>query len=488
MEKRKASILFLAVVMVFSLASCTDSTTNSNPNIIMIYADDMGYGDLASYGATGYITPNFDKMAAEGTRFTNFYSVQAVCSASRAALMTGCYSNRIGISHAFMPDAKKGLHDDELTIAEMLREQGYATGMVGKWHLGHLKPFLPLQHGFDSYFGIPYSNDMWPVDYDGKPITEDNPRSWKLQWPTLPIIKDNEVYDSIKTLDGQDEITTRYTEHAVEFIRENAGEKPFFLYFAHSMPHVPLGVSDKFRGKSEQGLYGDVMMEMDWSLGELIKTLEETGQDKNTLIIFSSDNGPWINFGNHAGSTGGLREGKGTSFEGGQREPCIMWWPDVIPSGKVNNELSATIDVLPTLAELTGAELPDHKIDGLSLLSMVRGETDESPRTELYYYYQRNSLEAVRKGNYKLVLPHKHRSYESHMPGNDGYPGPTHQEMADTALYDLIRDPGERYDVKSIYPEKLEELLELAEKAREDLGDDITRVEGNNRREAGIIK
>ena len=287
------------------------STLNGAPkpkpvNIIVVFIDDMGYGDLGCYGATGYKTPNLDRLAAQGVRFTNFVSAQGVCSASRAGIMTGCYPNRVGISGALMPDSKIGLNPDEETIAEVLKQRNYKTAAIGKWHLGCTKEFLPLQQGFDEYLGLPYSNDMWPVNFDGTPATGNAKKS---NYPPLPLIEGNEKIRELKTLDDQSELTTLYTERAVRFITQNK-KNPFFLYLAHSMCHVPLAVSGKFKGKSQQGLFGDVIMEIDWSVGEIMNTLERNGMDKNTLIVFTSDNGPWLNFGNHAGSAGGLREGK----------------------------------------------------------------------------------------------------------------------------------------------------------------------------------
>jgi arylsulfatase len=255
------------------------------------------------------------------------------------------------------------------------------------------------------------------------------------------------------------------------------------------MVHIPLGVSEKFRGKSNQGMYGDVMMEVDWSIGEIMKALERNGLGKNTLVIFTSDNGPWLNFGNHAGSTGGLREGKGTSWEGGQRVPCIMRWPDIIPAGVICNQLASSLDILPTLAEITGGKLPSNKIDGISILPLMLGDKDASPRHEFYYYYETNSLEAVQRDFWKLVLPHKGRTYRNMKPGSDGWPGPTGTEIImEPQLYDLRRDPGEWYDVALYYPEKVKELQALAEQARKDLGDDLTNSPGENRRKAGSVK
>lgn len=457
------------------------------PNIVLIFMDDMGYGDVKCYGALDYETPNIDKLASEGMRFTDFYSAQATCSASRAGLLTGCYPNRIGITGALMPFAKIGLSKDEMTIAELLKQKGYATGMAGKWHLGHYKQFLPLQHGFDEFLGLPYSNDMWPYDYDGSPITEKSDRPWKLKYPPLALIKGNKKIKEINSLKDMDSLTTQYTEFAVDFIKRHKNE-PFFLYLAHTMVHVPLGVSDKFRGKSKQGLFGDVMMEVDWSVGEIMKALKENGLEDNTLIIFTSDNGPWLNFGDHAGSAGGLREGKGTSWEGGQREPMIAKWTKVITAGTVCNKLSSTIDILPTLAEITGAKLPNNKIDGVSILPLLKNEYDAEPRKIFYYYYQKNSLEAVRKGHWKLVFPHYYRSYKNVLPGQNGMPGPYSKGTTELALYNLRRDPGERYDVKELYPEIVKELQQIANKAREDLGDDLTGIVGKNRRKPGRVE
>jgi len=475
--------LFFLTLLIFN--SCTREELDNLPNIVIIFTDDQGYGDVGSFGATGFETPNIDKMAAEGMRFTNFYSAQAVCSASRAGLLTGCYPNRIGISGALMPYSKVGINEEEMTIAELVRQKGYKTAIFGKWHLGYQEQFLPLQHGFDEYTGLPYSNDMWPVDYDGTPIKPGSPRENKLQYPPLPLIDGNTTVDTIATLGDQDRLTALYTSRAVDFINRNS-DAPFFLYVPHSMPHVPLGVSPEFRGKSEQGLYGDVMMEIDWSVGEILKALETNGLTGNTLVIFTTDNGPWINFGNHAGSTAGLREGKGTSFEGGQRVPCVMKWPGVIPEGTVNGKLAATIDILPTVAYITGTNLPKHKIDGLNIISLIRGEKDANPREEFLYYYGRNNLEAVRNGDWKMVLPHHHRSYEGIMPGNDGWPGGYNEGYVEAPeLYDLRRDPGERYNVIELYPEIAQKLLNIAEKARADLGDDLTGTTGAGNREPG---
>lgn len=482
--------LGLGVASVAALTGCTpkgDAVKLKTPNIVLFLIDDMGYGDIDRTGANQYLTPNIDLLASQGMQFTWYYCPQAVSSASRAGLMTGCYPNRVGISGALMPWAQVGINPEETTIAEMLKPVGYSTGVIGKWHLGHHEKFLPLQNGFDEYYGLPYSNDMWPVDFDGVPFRIKDTTAYKMRYPELPLIDGNEKVAEVLTLEDQDMLTTDYTERAISFIERNK-DNPFFLYFPHSMVHIPLGVSDKFRGKSKQGMFGDVVMEVDWSIGEIMKALEENGLAENTLVIFTSDNGPWLNFGNHAGTTGGLREGKGTSWEGGQRVPCIMRWPGVIPEGTVCNKLAMAMDILPTLAEITGAELPEKKIDGVSILSLMKGDSEASPRHEIYYYYQQNSLEGVQRDYWKLVLPHRTQSYEGLEPGKDGWPGPTKQiEITENLLFDLRRDPGERYNVAEYYPEKVTELLELADKVREDLGDAITGVSGANRRKVGSI-
>ncbi|WKN30657.1 sulfatase [Porifericola rhodea] len=484
-------LLYYFLISIFCVCSLhahaqKKRSTQDLPNIVLIYADDLGYGDLGTYGALEFETPHLDQLAAEGMRFTNFEVTQAVCSASRASILTGCYANRLSMGGALNPHAKKGLHPDEETLAELVkRAADYSTAMYGKWHLGHLKPFLPTRQGFDEYVGVPYSNDMWKWNYDMKLATEET-HARKASYPELPLMAGDTVYKELQDLDDQAELTTIYTKKAVEFIHKNK-EKPFFLCVPHSMPHVPLAVSDKFKGKSAQGLYGDVIMEIDWSVGEIVKALEQNGLTENTLLIFTSDNGPWLNFGEHAGSTAGLREGKGTSFEGGVRVPCIMKWPRQIKAGQVCNKLAATIDFFPTIAEILQVELPDKKIDGVSILPLMKGEAGAKPREVFYYYYQRNALEAVRRDHWKLVLPHTHRTYVAQEPGKGGVFGSIDHVQTEMALYDLRRDPGERYDVQSYYPEIVKELQKLATQAREDLGDELHNIEGPNIRAAGHI-
>lgn len=442
-------------------------------NIVLINLDDVGFGDFSCNGAYGYKTPNIDNMASQGVRFTHFLACQPISGASRAGLMTGCYPNRIGFSGAPGPNSDYGIHQDEMTMGELLKQKGYATAIFGKWHLGDAHEFLPLQNGFDEYYGLPYSNDMWPY----------HPQQGEVfNFPDLPTIDGNKVvgYNTDQT-----KFTSDYTDRAVNFIKKNR-KKPFFLYLAHSMPHVPLAVSDKFKGKSEQGLFGDVMMEIDWSVGQVLKTLEDNGIMEKTLVVLTSDNGPWANYGNHAGSAGGLREAKATTFDGGNRIPCIMYWKGHTKPGTICNKLASNIDLFPTFAEITGAPLPQKKIDGVSILPLIKGDDSANPRESFVYYLNKNDLEAVTDGEFKLVYSHKYVTYGAYEPGNDGQPGKlTVIEVEKPELYDLRRDPGERYNVISQYPERVIKLNRIADKMREELGDNLTRKKGAERREPG---
>jgi arylsulfatase len=444
---------------------------------VVILADDLGDGDLESYGGIGSPTPNLNRLAAEGTRFTQFYVPQAVCSASRAALLAGVYPNRIGITGALFPGEAGGMPAAEDTLAELLRAAGYRTAIVGKWHLGDREPRLPLQHGFDEYFGLPYSNDMWPVDYAGHQVTD--PASWRRRMPPLPLLDGNRVVREIRTPADQDTLTTAYTERARRFVLET--RRPFFLYVAHSMPHVPLGVSPRFRGRSAAGPYGDVVMEIDWSVGELLRALDEAGVARQTIVVFVSDNGPWLAYGNHAGSAGGLREGKGTAWEGGVRVPAIVRWPGVTPAGSVASALATTMDLLPTLVAAAGAPSPRLPIDGVSLLPVLRGEPGAEPRDELAYFYGRG-LRAVRRGPWKLVLPHTSQTYKAAPPGRDGWPAEVPAVPVPQALYDLRADPGETLDVQAAHREVVAALLSRAARYRRGLGDDLTGVVGTGLR------
>lgn len=447
------------------------------PNFVVIFMDDMGYADPACFGGAAGVTPNMDRLASDGMRFTNFLVSQAVCSASRAALLTGCHSVRVGVLGALGPNAPGGLAPEEDTIADVLKTRGYTCAAIGKWHLGDHPPYLPLQQGFDEYFGLPYSNDMWPADYDGTPIPPegepwppDDGRPHRRRYPPLHLMEGNERVREIRSLADQDELTRLYTERAVAFI-ERTRERPFFLYLAHSMPHVPLGVSPRFRGRSGHGLYGDVMMELDWSVGEVVAALQRHGLDRRTLVIVTSDNGPWLNYGNHAGSARPLREGKGTMWEGGARVFCIAWWPGHVPAGVTCDRLAATIDLLPTFAALAGAPLPPRKLDGVDISPLLFGVPNAEPRTEYWYYYGR-TLTGVRWRNWKLMVPHLSRTYEGFEAGRDGLPGPMGSRRVPQALYDLVTDIDETTDVQNRHPDIVERLLKIAAEALADLGDE----------------
>ena len=438
------------------------------PNIIIIFTDDQGYGDVGCYGAEGFVTPNIDSMAKEGILFTDFYVSQAVCSASRASLMTGSYAERVGVQGALSPWNVTGLDPDRETIAKLLKRYGYTNAIFGKWHLGHKEKYLPLQNGFDEYAGLICSNDMWPVDYDGNPLIGEK-RSY---YPPMAFWRGNEPSEKIESLKGQGKLTTKITELAVDFISRNKNN-PFFLYVPHPMPHQPIAVSEKFEGKSELGLYGDVIMEIDWSVGQILEALKINEIDENTLVIYASDNGPWLNYGEWGGSAGPLREGKGTMWEGGARVPCIMRWPKTINSGRINNKIAATIDIYPTIADIVGHKKFKNKIDGVSLMPILEELPEAEPRNELYYYYDKELI-AVRKGKWKLVFPHTYRSYENVEPGKDLHPGPYGRGKAGLELYDLANDIGERVDLAQTYPDVVMDLETLGEKARSILGDKLT--------------
>jgi arylsulfatase A len=442
------------------------------PNVVIIFNDDMAYGDIGCFGAEGYETPHIDQLANTGRRFTNFYVSQAVCSASRTSLLTGCYNVRLGILGALGPGAKIGISEEEMTLGELVKQQGYATAAIGKWHLGHHEKFLPMQHGFDEYYGLPYSNDMWPSHPTMK------------SFPALPLIEGNQIVDADVTGDDQTHLTTDYTNKATDFIERNH-EKPFLLYLAHSMPHVPLFVSDKFKGHSKRGLFGDVIEEIDWSVGQVIGKLKQHNLIENTLVIFTSDNGPWLLYGDHAGSAKPLREGKGTMWDGGCRVPCVMSWPGKIPAGTSCDELAATIDILPTIARLTGAQLPAHKIDGLDISSLMFDDGAKTPH-ESYLMYYGEGLHAIRSGDWKLHFPHGYISIVT--PGKDGLPGKQVNRQTGVELYNLKDDVSESTDVSKDHPEIVERLTKLADAARVDLGDSFQKINGSGRRKVGSIQ
>jgi arylsulfatase A-like enzyme len=443
------------------------------PNIVLIYADDLGYADIGPFstrsGAERPVTPNLDRMAQEGVRLTSFYVAQAVCSASRAALLTGSYSNRVSINGALNHTADYGLNLDEVTIAEVLKPRGYATAMFGKWHLGHKAPFLPLHQGFDEYLGLPYSNDMWPKHPQQKNF-----------YPDLPLMDGDKV---VKLDPDQTQLTTMYTERAVRFIERNR-ERPFFLYVAHAMPHVPLFVSGKYKDKTRQGLYGDVIAELDWSVGQILEALKRAKLDADTLVMFASDNGPWLSYGNHAGSQGPFREGKGTSFEGGVRVPFVARWPGHIPKGAQSAEPAMTIDLLPTVARLAGAAVPqDRIVDGLDIWPLVSATAGATSPHEVLNFYWGQELHAVRSGRWKLHLPHPYQSLEA--TGADGAPGKYVRKEIELSLFDLVADPGETTNVAAANGKVVEDLMRFVKKAREDLGDSLTKRTGKNVRPVG---
>lgn len=459
-----------------ALGGLTDCMNRQSrpPNIIIIFTDDQGYNDIGVFDASGFETPNLDGMADSGIVFTDFHVASSVCSPSRAALLTGCYPQRVGLPDVLAPPGPEwtegrtniGLHEREVTIAEMLKSAGYTTACIGKWHLGHLEPFLPTNHGFDEYFGLPYSNDMHP---------ENDPA-----YPPLPLMEGTRV---IEENPDQSQLTYRYTQRAVRFINKNS-DGPFFLYLAHTMPHVPLYCRDRFKGKSEQGLYGDVMMEIDWSVGEVLRAVRENEIEENTIIVFTSDNGPWTVYGNHAGSADPLRGCKMTTFEGGQRVPCIMKWTGRIPAQAECEEFTTTMDLLPTIAHLANAELPKHTIDGHDITDLLL--TPGTPQTpyDAFYYYDGSELCAVRSGKWKLHLPHEYLGVKT--PGQDGEMGTYFYDELGLSLFNLEKDLSESHNVASENREIVEQLRQYADQARNELGD--INIRGTGVRECGIVQ
>jgi len=473
------SALIAFWILAITLTGNTSWAFDNRPNIIVVFADDLGYGDLSCYGQKRYSTPNIDSIATNGVRFTDFHSSQPVCSASRASLLTGCYANRIGIHGALGPAAKNGIHDDEVLLSEMLKSQGYKTCAVGKWHLGHHQKFLPLQHGFDRYLGLPYSNDMWPHGPVVKPGT----------FPELPLIRDNEIIDSDVDAQDQSKLTKQYSDFAIEFL-ENSKDDPFFLYFAHSFPHVPLYAGEEFKGKSKAGIYGDVIEEFDAVVGRILNFLKQNNLERNTLVIFSSDNGPWLTYGDHAGTAGPLREGKGTVYEGGTRVPMLAQWPGQIPAGSVQDATAMTIDVLPTIARIINAPLPSHAIDGLDIFDLMCSKPGaKCPHEVFYHYFRQGELQAIRSGPWKLMLPHNVNCIVPDQLGGQGKPGKSQmRKITEPELYHLGNDLGETTNLASQKPEVLKSLLELADQGRKELGDSLTKTQGSGVRPCGTIK
>jgi arylsulfatase A-like enzyme len=436
------------------------SSADNKPNFIIIFCDDLGYGDIGCFGSKKNRTPNIDRMADEGMRFTSFYATACCCTPSRASLMTGCYPRRVNMHVSdtgfavLLAVSRKGLNPDEITIAELLKPQGYATACIGKWHLGDQPEFLPTRQGFDYYYGIPYSNNMGK-----KPNFQ--------SWPPLPLMQNEKV---IEAPADQNTLTKRYTEETIKFITANK-DKPFFIYLPHTMPHEPLHASEQFRGKSANGLYSDVVEEIDWSTGQILATLKKLDIDDRTLVVFTSDNGPWP-----PGSPGPLKGTKGTTWEGGMREPCVMRWPGKIPAGKTCDELASILDLMPTLAQLAGTRAPtDRIIDGKNIWPLMSGKKGAKSPHEAFYYYQMDQLQAVRSGKWKLHLPLKLRRRL------------LERDISESVLqlYDLEADIGETTNVADKHPDVVKCLLALAEKAREDLGD-VDR-EGNQRPAGWVV-
>jgi len=448
-----------ACALAVSLQPRAVAAEKHKTNFVMIFADDLGYGDLSCFGHPTIRTPNLDRMAAEGMRLTQFYSASPVCTPSRAALMTGRLPVRSGMCsdkrRVLFPDSAGGIPASEVTIAEALKEQGYATACFGKWHLGHLPQFLPTSNGFDRYFGIPYSNDMDRAN--DAPRGRDAFRDPKVRYWNVPLMRDQEVLERPAE---QTTITRRYTEEAVKFIKEqNSANKPFYVYLPHNLPHVPLFRSKKFEGHSKAGLYGDVIEEIDWSVGQVLQTLRDLRIDGNTLVFFCSDNGPWLTFKTHGGSAGLLKNGKGTTWEGGMREPTLVWCPGRVPAGVVTEELGCTMDIYSTFITEAGGTIPsDRVVDGLDLSPLLFGK-GKSPRDHMLYY-RGTKLMAARLGAWK-----------AHFLTQDSYVKGSHITTAHDPplLYNLELDPGERYDVAEENPQVLERISALVKAHRAQL-------------------
>jgi arylsulfatase A len=445
--KKQATLLFALITLW--LPNGFAQSARQSPNFIVIFTDDQGYGDLGCFGHPTIKTPNIDKMAYEGQKWTNFYVAANVCTPSRFGLLTGRLPVRAGMEgpdsrRVLFPDSEGGIPENELTIAELLKTKKYSTACIGKWHLGHLPPYLPNANGFDYYYGIPYSNDMdknpaYPYDRNQK--TNPDPRGFN-----VPILRNGQ---KIERPADQSTLTKRYTEESISFIKANKS-KPFFLYLAHSMPHIPLFSNNDFAGKSDRGLYGDIIEEIDWSVGQILKTLKAEGLDKNTYVVFTTDNGPWLVYNENGGSAGLLYGGKGTSYEGGQRVPCVMWGAGVKPG--VVSKMGSTLDLLPTICQLAGVAIPkDRPIDGYDLSPVFRGDK-ASPRDVMYFYHAME-LFAIRKGPHKLY-------FQSNNPA--GYP-PKIENLEKPKLFNVLTDPSERFNIAESNTALVDELKKLAQ-------------------------
>ena len=444
----KRFLLTFATLLLQIPATLSIAAESAKPNVVLIFIDDIGYGDIGPFGSTKNRTPNLDRMAKEGMKLTSFYAAP-VCSVSRAQVITGCYGQRVSLPGVLGPGSATGISSKEHTVAELLRAQGYATMCIGKWHLGDQPEFLPTRHGFDHYLGVPYSNDMLrPEKVNGVRV--------------VPLVRDEKVQELLAE-DDQDGITARYTDEAVKFITENKA-RPFFLYLPHNAVHTPIHPGAKFRGKSANGRFGDWVEEVDWSVGRVLDTLRELKLAENTLVMFSSDNGPWMIKGTDAGTAGPLRGGKGSTWEGGVREPTLAWWPGKIAPASVCDAVAGNIDFLPTFVKLAGGTVPgDNKIDGKDISRLLLGQTKESPH-EARYYYAGYKLQAVRVGPWKLAIAPQNESM-----GKTGAPVPASLEKP--RLYNLDKEIGEQTDVAAANPEIVGKLKALAVKMAAELGD-----------------
>ena len=467
------TLKYLSTLLVVFLFGCSKSTEKS-PNIVFILTDDLAYADLSSYGSEFIETPNLDKMADDGVKMTSYYAAQAVCSASRAAILTGCYPNRLGISGAFGPKSKRGINPDEFLLSEMLKENNYKTGIFGKWHLGDAEKFLPTNHGFDEFYGILFSNDMWKFHPERPEGYPDDLMLYRNETPIQSII-------------DQSDLTKDITDESIRFIEKNK-DNQFFLYIAHPQPHVPLFASKDFNGSTGNGLFADVISEIDFSVGRVIEALEKNNLTENTIVVFTSDNGPWLSYGDHAGSSGIYREGKGTAWEGGQRVPCIIKYPSEIKAKTIIDEPVMGIDWMPTFSHITGSKLSDNKIDGKNIWPLLTQKENKSPHKELYFYYRQNELHAVRSGNWKLYFPRSYRTLNGKPGGKDGMPVKyEYNEVKSNELYNLKEDPSEMKNVYMENIEKAKELEKMGENARQELGDALTSIVGDGVRKIGTI-